>query len=239
MPIAGNRATMVGGGFARAVKFSPDANCVLWFPGQDDSPSVTIRDRSGTGNHGTIAGATWVILSSGLLGLSFDGSNDWASMVGNSLAIVGDLTLEAWVKGDTTQTDTLGSIVRAQNPYLAYLRNDGKLAFQQRDEVASAWRAATSTNAVTNLVFNHIVFTRVVTTNSEVLMYVNGALFPANATTLTGMPGATTTYYKFGGYNATTERLKGVIAMLCICTRALSSIEVANHYNQERHLFGV
>ena len=216
----------------------PEIGTVLYMPGLPGEGSA-IHDRSLYGNDGTISGATWTRIVGGLWGLDFDGVNDWGSLPGNSLNITGDMTIKAWIKGDTTQTDALGSIVRAQNPYLAYLRNDGKLAFQQRDEDASAWRIATSINAVSNLVFNHIVFTRVVTTNSEVLMYVNGALFPANATTLTGMPGATTTYYKFGGYNATTERLKGVIAMLCICTRALSSIEVANHYNQERHLFGV
>ncbi|KKN81719.1 hypothetical protein LCGC14_0316310 [marine sediment metagenome] len=58
------------------LKFRPDANTVLWLPGQDDPQSATIRDRSGFGNDGAITGATWVQNSKGLWVLDFDGIDD-------------------------------------------------------------------------------------------------------------------------------------------------------------------
>ncbi len=57
MPIAATRRMMTGG-FARAIKYQPDASTIVWLPGQDDAYSSTIRDRSGKGNNGTISGAT-------------------------------------------------------------------------------------------------------------------------------------------------------------------------------------
>ncbi len=57
-------------------KFRPDANTVMWLPGQDDPQSAVIRDRSGFGNDGAITGATWVQNSKGLWVLDFDGADD-------------------------------------------------------------------------------------------------------------------------------------------------------------------
>lgn len=50
--------------------------CVLYLEGQQDPQSATIRDLSGYNNHGTITGATWVRLPSGLWVQSFDGTDD-------------------------------------------------------------------------------------------------------------------------------------------------------------------
>jgi hypothetical protein len=74
----------------------PELGCVLslGLP----AGSSKIRDRSPYGHIGTITGATWVKLSSGLWCLSFDGVDD---MVGcgnpGSLQLTGDLTAEAWL----------------------------------------------------------------------------------------------------------------------------------------------
>lgn len=69
--------------YARAnsgLTFRPDANTVLWFPGQDDNFSSTVRDRSGSGNDGTIFGATWARTGQGLWYLTFDGADDWIDL---------------------------------------------------------------------------------------------------------------------------------------------------------------
>jgi len=58
------------------INFQPDAYTVLWFPGQDDPQSATIRDRSGSGNNGTITGATWTRNGNGIWYLDFDGADD-------------------------------------------------------------------------------------------------------------------------------------------------------------------
>jgi len=62
-----------------------------------------IFDVSGTGNNGSVIGATWS--SSGKYGgrFDFDGVNDYINVGSDaSLAITGDLTLSAWVKIDSS-----------------------------------------------------------------------------------------------------------------------------------------
>jgi hypothetical protein len=54
-------------------KWGSGSGCVLYLNGQQDANSSTIKDLSGYGNHGTITGATWVRLPSGLMVNSFDG----------------------------------------------------------------------------------------------------------------------------------------------------------------------
>ena len=65
--------------YARAnsgVLYRPDANDVLWFPGQDDAYSATVRDRSNlVSNHGTLTGTTWVKTGRGLWLQNFDGDD--------------------------------------------------------------------------------------------------------------------------------------------------------------------
>uniref|UniRef100_A0A6M3KMJ4 Uncharacterized protein n=1 Tax=viral metagenome TaxID=1070528 RepID=A0A6M3KMJ4_9ZZZZ len=51
------------------------ANSVLYLTGYPPLGS-TIYDRSGQDNDGTITGATWVRLPSGLYGISYDGTDD-------------------------------------------------------------------------------------------------------------------------------------------------------------------
>jgi hypothetical protein len=79
-------------------KYKPDASCVLYLEGQQDPQSATIRDLSGKANHGTITGATWVRLPSGLWVNNFDGTDDIITVT-NSVSnnIIGDITLMAWV----------------------------------------------------------------------------------------------------------------------------------------------
>ena len=81
------------------IAFRPDANTVLWFPGQDDAYSSTIRDRSGQGNNGTITGATWKNdTPSGLWYLSYMPNNYVDCGTDSSTNFIsGDFTLGAWI----------------------------------------------------------------------------------------------------------------------------------------------
>ena len=98
--------------YARAnlgLTFRPDANCVLWLPGQDDPQSSTIRDRSGNGNNGTFgAGAaapTWKRLPSGLWVLDFDGLNDHTLISYHASLNPKLITIEIWFKAATNLPD--------------------------------------------------------------------------------------------------------------------------------------
>ena len=78
--------------------FRPDTSCVLWLPGQDDAYSVTIRDRLGKGNHGTIYGALWKRNSQGLWYLDLDGDDYVTITDAPSFNITTALTVITWVK---------------------------------------------------------------------------------------------------------------------------------------------
>ncbi len=80
--------------------FRPDANTVLWLPGQDDAYSATIRDRSGKGNNGSITGATWKRNSQGLWYLHFDGTDDDVDIPIAAALTAG--TFVAWFRSSTS-----------------------------------------------------------------------------------------------------------------------------------------
>jgi len=68
----------------------------------NDGAGDVLHDRSGNGNDGTIHGATWTPSGDGHA-LAFGGSNSYVDFPGNDrLAIVGDVTITAWVKLEAT-----------------------------------------------------------------------------------------------------------------------------------------
>jgi hypothetical protein len=80
----------------------PPMGCVMSLTGLPGG-SNKIYDRSPYGNNGTITGATWVRLASGLWCLSFDGSDDGVNCgQAASLNITEQLTYELWLRPGTT-----------------------------------------------------------------------------------------------------------------------------------------
>jgi hypothetical protein len=76
--------------------------CVLNLNGQEGTGS-TISDISGQNNHGTITGATWVRLPSGVWGNSFDGVNDSINF-GDKATLnfpTGNFSFGFWIKRET------------------------------------------------------------------------------------------------------------------------------------------
>lgn len=75
--------------------YPPSADSVLYLPGYPPL-GATIRDFSGQGNHGTITGATWTRLPSGLWVLDFDGNDDYVGC--GAVTTLGERTFEFWLK---------------------------------------------------------------------------------------------------------------------------------------------
>ena len=213
--------------------------CVLWLPGIPGSGNQII-DRSGKGNHGAITGATRVRLPSGLPVLSYDG-NDLITL-GNAdslkFANTTTLTLEAWIYPTVNEA---GDIIGRSAPY-AYLFmvvasvatvalrgqvwntiNTGYLP-ADKDLLLNTWQHVAQVMDVPNLT-----------------TYVNGAQ-AATIATLAGtfvQQGAPGTWISSRGAAPAGDYFTGRIALPRMYTSALTVAQLLNHYQQERHLFGV
>ena len=96
----------------------PSSDLILFYAGLQGR-SGTLFDRSQSANKGTIVGATWKRLPSGLLVVSFNGSNARVDIASLTTAIdkAGTYTVLAWVKSDDliTSSQTIFAHVKASN----------------------------------------------------------------------------------------------------------------------------
>jgi hypothetical protein len=104
-----------------AASFTEVANSSLvaaW--GFEEGAGGTIADASGTGNNGTISGATWTTAGKYGGALSFDGVNDLVTVADSaSLDLTTAYTLEAWVR-PTSTSDWRNVLLKETPSTLAY-----------------------------------------------------------------------------------------------------------------------
>ena len=264
MPISATRRMMAGGGTgARGIKFTPDANTVLWLPGQDDAYSATIRDRSGNGNNGTITQAVWTRNNQGTWYLDFDGTNDKIQLANSSVTscrISTKATFKIWVKlNDLTTAEHTIAGKDTNTLALEYdlefydIDSDDNyhvrlLATDNGNGGDNAHRMFCQTgNLISDTLWHHIVWAIDLTKgdDTDVIVYKDGG---ANA-----CPKAAGSYIAsiFAGDEvleiAETIRLSGVGKSLKGATAlpmlSLNSVwtpeQVSSSYQQERHLLGV
>lgn len=215
----------------------PPLGCVLCLPGLPGGGSK-IYDRSPYGNHGAITGATWARTPAGLWYLSFDGSDDYIDCGRNtSLLITGDLTAEWWMNlADYSnnnfvlgQSETDGYsgvysfIVAATSGYLYFYRGNGTSESSDRSVVAigTGWR--------------HIVVTML---GTAVKMYSN-LTDVTRVGSLSATIGDSGENIRAGRREDDYAPFSGGMALVRIYNRALSFLEIQNHFNREKHLFGV
>ena len=90
------RRNVLDSGWRNILRKVP-ANAVLYLPALPEGLSqATIPDYSGNGNHGTIAGATWTRLNSGLWVLSYDGIDDVTQITHSASINLTTWTTEFW-----------------------------------------------------------------------------------------------------------------------------------------------
>ena len=215
---------------------TPPIGCVLHLPGLPGGGSK-IYDRSPYGNVGTIIGATWTRLPSGLWVMSFDGDDDYVNCgSGTSLNIIAEMSIEAWVKRDTI--DALMRIVGLDEAetrgYEFGWRANNKLAFTYYGiaDVESSGPAFTDT---TN--WHQVAVVKTGSTgNWTYTFYVDGVVDGTN-TSAQNVP-ARTKATRIGS-SVDAFYFDGFIALPRVYNRALSALEIQNHFNREKHLFGV
>ena len=229
---------------AQAIGLStPPIGCVLDLPGLPGAGNK-IYDRSPYGNIGTITGAVWKRLPSGLWYLDFDGQDDYIDCGHDtSLDITEPITILIWVypdnfdayyamlaKGDAgagSGTTYDLHIASSGIPYFFIL-------------TGAAGQSVASSSAILVKTWSQVAVTFNPSSNA-VALYKNGA---ANGTgTITSNPPSKPTENMYIGARMASSvmasHFPGDIALPRIYNRVLSALEIQNHYQQEKHLFGV
>lgn len=230
-------------------------SCVLAYPGLDYGNwyTNTIKDYSGQNNHGTITGASWTRLSSGLWGLKYNGA---------SLVNVGtdplyensgtEMTFSVWIYVDPADFNgTFVVLADAGNLSVgsgwSFILDDrggaqpveGITAFVKTATGAAEW-ISSNDNVISTAGFYRLTITYNKTTG-QLLIYVNGVdqtgtviqdgsgnFVPVNANLILGRRRDTATFF-FTGQMYLVDEL----------TRYTPVAEDLANYQQTRYLFGV
>ena len=199
--------------YARAnsgLTFRPNANTVLWLPGQDDAYSATIRDRSGQGNDGTITGATWARTGQGLWYLSFDGVDDRIQIADNAILYNASLTVLLWARRDN--------------------RNDIHYLLENHDaNIPRIYWSNASDILVPSSGTTYVDTVQTTTATQQVWHFIVVTGFD-----FSGASGGAYWGWRQDG----ADDYLGDMALQRFIARTLSVAEIISIYNQERHHFG-
>ncbi len=214
----------------------PESTLALYCPSLQGRGARWL-DRSQYANHGTISGATWTRLPSGLWVLSFNGTTDkvdWGADSSLGLVTGGAITLMVWIKPTTLPTylKLLGRGVGSTD-YIFSALSSGALRVYLDSDAKS-----TAAGVVSALVWQLAGFTWDGSGDGLIRCYVNGAkVFTAAAaitTIATGSYSLTTsgTEGGFSWYN-------GLMGIPREIKRLYSDTEMLRAFTRERHLVGV
>lgn len=229
---------------------SPQLGCVLYVPGLPGG-SNKVHDRSPYSNAGTITGATWKQLPSGLWYLSFDAVDDDVDCgYDTSLRVgSGDFVVSFWFK-----------IVTQQDAWDVLLHVGGGSTGGKRYAVVSppsssyADQLQFQMDDDSNPCFVNITFTgwgawhkvTCVRDGSTARTYVDDALTETGDSSSTGSLNSPNNRPCTIGCNtdeATGTKGNRALASIALLTivkgRTWSALDVQNCFNQEKHLFGV
>jgi len=189
----------------------------------DAGNGSAVVDNSGSGNTGTISGATWS--SSGRYGraLSFDGVNDMVTVAGSSsLDLTSRLTLEAWVRPSQLGPDWRTVAVKERPGFLNYAlyAHEGGPGPAGHVYVGSRDRYSPGSSIAAN------TWTHLATTydGSALRVYVNGTLSTTLA--VSGAVGSSSNPLRIGGNSVWGEWFGGLIDEVRVYNRALSAAEI-------------
>jgi len=190
--------------------------------GFNEASGTTVVDSSGSGNHGTISGATRT--TSGRFGkaLVFDGVNDWVTVAdASSLDLTTGMTLEAWIYPTTTSgvRDVLIKEGASVDIYNLYARN-GRARPESNVYVGGLNRTAEGP-VLKAKVWTHLAGTY---DGSSLRLYINGI---EAANLVQAGPIATSSGpLRIGGNSIWGEFFKGRIDEVRVYNRALKSGEI-------------
>jgi len=224
----------------------PELSCVLYLPGLPGGGSK-IYDRSPYANIGTITGATWVRLPSGLWCLSFDGTDDYVNCGKSGSMDFGtdNFAIEFWTKGKTS--DTYVALISKSNQRWSAMTLGWNLSYYTPNNSVYFCHNATA-NVVDWPVEGtychdekwHFWVLSGDRTAGTVTLYRDGVSKGAKSPSNFGDSiAAPDNELRFGRDTLSTSWYKGIFTLPRIYRNALTALEVQSHFNREKHLFGV
>ena len=210
----------------------------LYDPGATIDGVSKVYDRSGQGNHGTITGATWKRLPSGLWYLDLDGSSGNVTLGTSPFAqavFTSGITLETWVNIDTLDGDHQEIFALEGSYTLQVFGITDLIQFKMYDGTDS--QTVDSDGVISATAWHHLAATWDATT---MRLYIDGVAQAATATQSIGNLDSYARGVRLGSrHDGAAGFFDGGIALARIYTAALSAATAQDHFAQERHLFGV
>ena len=196
--------------------------------GFDEGSGTQVQDASGSGNVGTLSGATWT--TSGKFGnaLSFDGINDWVTVNdSSSLDLTNGMTLEAWVRPAvrTAWNTVIFKEMPGDHAYVLYATDYGDVpivGIRQAGTIhAAGGNAPTPVSTWTHLAATY--------DGASLRLYQNGAL--VRTTAVSGPIDISQGPLRIGGNGIWSEWFGGLIDEVRIYNRALTATEIQGDMN--------
>jgi hypothetical protein len=188
----------------------------------DEGGGSTVANASGTGNAGTISGATWSAAGRFGSALSFNGTNSWVTIAdAASLDLTTGMTLEAWIK--PTALSSWRTVVMKETPgdlaYVLYAYDNAPrpaVYISVSGQQSTGGGAAPALNAWTHLAATY--------DGASLRLFTNGALVStkpqAGAMVTSANP------LRIGGNGVWGEYFSGLIDEVRVYNRALSQAEI-------------
>ncbi len=231
------------------ITFRPDADTVLWMPGQDDPQSAVIRDRSGNLNNGAISGATWTRNSKGLSYLDYDGADDLVTVTDTASIqniFDGGGTILFWVNLRSDGEGDIGHIFDKVNWVIFGLGESAGIIRLRFTQIFSGDNGRWQHSAPNPIPINTWVMEALTydsdSAANDPIFYHNGAVkgsgdvAPVPTGTRTTDAGSDLTIGNLAAGTATTD---GGIWGERFITTILTATQINGIYQQERGLFGV
>ena len=194
----------------------------------NEGTGTTLTDRSGTGNNGTVAGASWSTAGKNAGALSFDGVNDQVTVAdANSLDLT-RMTLEAWVFPTALGGLWRTVLLKEQPGQLVYaLYSNTDTSRPSAHVYVGGDRDTRGTAALPLNAWTHLAATYDGTT---LRLYVNGV--QASSQAVAGSILTSSGALRLGGNTVWSEWFAGRLDDVRIYNRALSAAEVQADMNR-------
>ena len=211
------------------------------YPGTVATTHATNQDiRVWLPNNGTITGAVWTRLPSGLGVLNFDGIDDMVRFGDVCDVGTSDFTLLLWAK--TTQAGISKYIINKNwsNPSWDLYLNLNKLRLHTNDNVGQNLTAISATS-INDGVWRLLggTFDRDGNMQTYVDGVADGTPVDMSLTATLNNPNDLAFGGQSDGVGGGANYFAGTLALGRLIMRVLSASEMANVFNQEKHLFGV